>query len=71
MLEEIRTKVERIATEVVAPAAGEVDRGGKFPEIAVAALGEAGLLGVISSNTLYDFIGRASCGLPVFAQAVS
>ncbi len=35
--------------DVVAPAAGEVDRSGAFPRAAVDALGQAGLLGLISS----------------------
>ena len=70
MLEEIRTKLDRIITEIVAPAAGEVDRGGKFPETAVAALlfnalSTAFCLGLKESGTA--FIGRASCALPVFA----
>ena len=38
-----------IIADVVAPAADEVDRAGAFPRAAVTALGEAGLLGLISS----------------------
>ena len=38
-----------IITDVVAPAADEVDRSGAFPRAAVDALGQAGLLGLISS----------------------
>lgn len=42
--------IEAIATDVVAPAAAHVDRDGAFPRAAVAALGQAGLLGLTSST---------------------
>lgn len=42
--------VEQIATDVVEPAAVEIDRAGDFPRAAIAALGEAGLLGLISAS---------------------
>jgi alkylation response protein AidB-like acyl-CoA dehydrogenase len=42
--------LDRVISEVVAPAAEEVDRGGTFPHDALKALGEAGLLGLISST---------------------
>ena len=38
-----------VVADVVAPAADEVDRTGSFPRAAVDALGQAGLLGLISS----------------------
>jgi alkylation response protein AidB-like acyl-CoA dehydrogenase len=38
-----------IVADVVAPAADEIDRSGTFPRAAIDALGEAGLLGLISS----------------------
>ena len=38
-----------VVADVVAPAADEVDRSGAFPRAAIDALGEAGLLGLISS----------------------
>ncbi|MFN8511664.1 MAG: acyl-CoA dehydrogenase family protein [Chloroflexia bacterium] len=41
--------VERIAAEVVAPAAMATDRDAAFPRAALDALGEAGLLGLISA----------------------
>ena len=41
--------VEKIAGEVVAPRAAEVDGMGAFPTAAMAAFGEAGLLGLMSS----------------------
>jgi alkylation response protein AidB-like acyl-CoA dehydrogenase len=41
-------KLEPIVQTVVAPAAPEVDRAGAFPRPAVTALGEAGLLGLVT-----------------------
>jgi alkylation response protein AidB-like acyl-CoA dehydrogenase len=41
--------LERIVDDVVRPRAAETDRAGAFPREAVAALGEAGLLGLLSS----------------------
>ena len=38
--------IDRIASNVIAPAAAEVDRNGAFPRAAIEALGEAGLLGL-------------------------
>ncbi|HEY0375883.1 MAG TPA: acyl-CoA dehydrogenase family protein [Pyrinomonadaceae bacterium] len=43
-------KLEQVVTEVIAPGAEEVDRAGKFPREAVRALGQAGLLGLVSST---------------------
>jgi alkylation response protein AidB-like acyl-CoA dehydrogenase len=41
--------LEKIANDVIAPAAVEVDQTGNFPRAAVDALGKAGLLGLISA----------------------
>jgi alkylation response protein AidB-like acyl-CoA dehydrogenase len=41
--------LDRIITDIVAPAAEEIDRTGAFPRAALNALGRAGLLGLISS----------------------
>ena len=41
--------LEKIATDVIAPAAAEIDQTGKFPRAALDALGRAGLLGLISA----------------------
>jgi alkylation response protein AidB-like acyl-CoA dehydrogenase len=41
---------ERIAEEVIAPAAAEIDSAGAFPRAAITAMGESGLLGLISSK---------------------
>ncbi|MGH2603827.1 MAG: acyl-CoA dehydrogenase family protein, partial [Dehalococcoidia bacterium] len=42
--------VERIAVEVVAPMAVDVDRDGAFPRAALDALSAAGLLGLVSAR---------------------
>ncbi len=42
--------LEEIATEVVGPAAADIDATGAFPRAAVDRLGQAGLLGLISST---------------------
>lgn len=42
--------LERVIADVVAPSAVEVDRKSAFPRAALDALGEAGLLGLISST---------------------
>src|SRR4051794_30461632 len=44
--------LEDIVQGIVEPAAAEVDREGTFPRAAVTALGEAGLLGLLSSTAL-------------------
>jgi alkylation response protein AidB-like acyl-CoA dehydrogenase len=41
---------ERIAEEVIAPAAAEIDSAGAFPRAAITAMGESVLLGLISSK---------------------
>ena len=43
------TALEKIINDVVTPAAAEVDEQASFPRAALNALGEAGLLGLISS----------------------
>jgi isovaleryl-CoA dehydrogenase len=42
--------LEEIITTVVEPAAADVDRNGTFPRAAVTALGEGGLLGLLSTS---------------------
>jgi alkylation response protein AidB-like acyl-CoA dehydrogenase len=42
-------RLEPIARDVIAPAAAEIDRTGDFPHAALKALGEAGLLGLVSA----------------------
>ncbi len=42
-------KLEPVVAEVIAPSAAEVDRTGVFPRAAMDALGQAGLLGLVSA----------------------
>ena len=42
--------IEQITKEVIAPAAAEIDHTGAFPRAALTAMGDAGLLGLISSR---------------------
>jgi alkylation response protein AidB-like acyl-CoA dehydrogenase len=42
-------RLEKVATEVVAPLAAEIDQSGAFPRAAIEALGQAGLLGLVSA----------------------
>ncbi|HKQ76375.1 MAG TPA: acyl-CoA dehydrogenase family protein [Blastocatellia bacterium] len=42
--------IERISEKVIAPAAAETDAAGAFPRAAVTAMGQAGLLGLISNK---------------------
>lgn len=58
--------VDRIAREVVARQAAEVDKNGAFPAEAVAALGKAGVLGLLTSREL----GGQGLGLRVAALVV-
>jgi alkylation response protein AidB-like acyl-CoA dehydrogenase len=44
--------IERISKDVIAPAATEIDSSGAFPRAALTALGQAGLLGLISSKDI-------------------
>src|SRR5687768_3575167 len=43
-------RLEQVVTEVIAPAAVEIDETGTFPRAAMEALGKAGLLGLISAE---------------------
>jgi alkylation response protein AidB-like acyl-CoA dehydrogenase len=42
--------IERISQECIAPAAAEIDSSGAFPRAALTAMGQSGLLGLISSK---------------------
>ncbi len=42
--------LEEIITNIVEPAAADVDGNGTFPRAAVTALGESGLLGLLSAT---------------------
>lgn len=43
-------KLEPIVTNIIAPAAADIDRTGAFPRRAMEALGQAGLLGLVSAK---------------------
>lgn len=58
--------LQRVVDEVVTPAAADVDRLGTFPEQAVQALGEAGLLGLLSAAD----VGGGGGGLRQAAEVV-
>src|SRR5262245_24986435 len=65
-LDELRQQVDRIATEIVAPSAARIDKNGEFPSAALAALGEAGLLGLISATS----VGGRGLGMRAAALVV-
>jgi alkylation response protein AidB-like acyl-CoA dehydrogenase len=65
MSEMIET-VERVAREVVARHAAEVDREAAFPQAAIAALRETGFLGLLSARE----VGGAGAGLRTAAAVV-
>jgi alkylation response protein AidB-like acyl-CoA dehydrogenase len=44
------TRLEQVVTDVIAPAAIEIDAAGSYPRAAMEALGKAGLLGLISAE---------------------
>jgi alkylation response protein AidB-like acyl-CoA dehydrogenase len=44
--------IERISIEVIAPAAAEIDSSGAFPRAALTAMGQSGLLGLISGKVI-------------------
>lgn len=59
-------KLEPIVNEIIAPAAPATDGNGAFPRAAIKALGEAGLLGLISASE----VGGLGLGLADAAQVV-
>jgi alkylation response protein AidB-like acyl-CoA dehydrogenase len=59
-------KLDAIINDVIAPAAPATDRDAAFPRAAIRALGEAGLLGLISAEE----VGGLGFGLPEAAQFV-
>ena len=61
-----REQLEQVIRTVVAPAAIDVDRSGAFPTHSIQALGEAGLLGLLSSGD----VGGAGLGLREAAEVV-
>ena len=59
--------LDRIVREVVEPQALDTDRQGRFPRTAITALGQAGLLGLVSATA----VGGAGAGLAEASQVVS
>jgi alkylation response protein AidB-like acyl-CoA dehydrogenase len=59
--------LDRILREVVEPQALETDRQGRFPRDAITALGQAGLLGLVSASA----VGGAGGGLADASQVVT
>jgi alkylation response protein AidB-like acyl-CoA dehydrogenase len=49
---DIESSVDRIATEIVRRRAAELDQNASFPDAAIAALAEAGLLGLVSHEDM-------------------
>ena len=58
--------LQRVVDDVVAPSALDVDRHSTYPRAALDALGEAGLLGLISSSD----VGGAGAGMDAAAQVI-
>jgi alkylation response protein AidB-like acyl-CoA dehydrogenase len=56
----------RVIDDVIAPNADDVDRNGTFPRAAIDALGQAGILGLMSASD----VGGAGLGLDAAAQVV-
>jgi alkylation response protein AidB-like acyl-CoA dehydrogenase len=65
-LAELRASVQSIIERVVAPAAGELDRSGDFPRASIAALGEAGVLSILSAEE----VGGSARGLRAAAEVI-
>src|SRR6266496_3481575 len=59
-------RLEKIAVEVIRPAAAEIDQNGAFPRAAMDALSKSGLLGLISAKE----VGGAGQGLRAAALVV-
>ena len=59
-------QLESIVQQHIAPAAADTDREARFPRVALDALGQAGLLGLISSAD----VGGMGLGLPQAVQVV-
>jgi len=69
-----KTHLEALATvvaDVVAPAADEVDHSGSFPRAGVTALGQAGLLGLVSAREVGGGGQSFSGAAPVIEQLAS
>jgi alkylation response protein AidB-like acyl-CoA dehydrogenase len=58
--------LSRVISDVVGPAANEVDRDGRFPRRAIDALGDAGLLGLVSAAS----VGGGGQGMREAAEVI-
>jgi isovaleryl-CoA dehydrogenase len=58
--------IQAAIDEVIAPAAGEIDRAGAFPRTGIEALGRAGALGLLSASE----VGGAQSGLRAAAETI-
>jgi isovaleryl-CoA dehydrogenase len=58
--------LERVISDIVAPAAADVDQQGTFPRAAVTALGESGILGLVSGADL----GGAGQGMRTATEVI-
>jgi isovaleryl-CoA dehydrogenase len=58
--------LSRVITDVVAPAAADVDRLGTYPAASIAALGDAGILGLVSATE----VGGGGAGLDTAASVI-
>ena len=63
---EYQDALTRVIDDVVAPNAGDVDRTGNYPRANLDALGEAGILGLVSSTD----VGGGGEGLAAAADVV-
>jgi isovaleryl-CoA dehydrogenase len=66
LMPELLDALARVIVEVIAPAAVDVDRDAAFPEASVAALRDAGILGLTSATE----VGGAGAGLDTAATVI-
>jgi isovaleryl-CoA dehydrogenase len=69
-LRELRQIADRVAEEVIAPRAEEVDRTARWPEHALSALGEAGLMGLLVPRAAGGE-GQGLVGLVIVTEAIA
>ena len=62
--------LDQIIKDVIAPAAGEIDQAGTFPRAAIEALGQSGLLGLISAEEIGG-LGEAHRAATVVVERIA